>query len=327
MSRAILIGGAGQIGHGVATDLLAAGWDVAVIGRKVVPLPDGASFVTADRSDDAALSAAVGSGDLLLDCAAFDAAAGAQLAALAPRFGRVVAISSQSVYVDPRGRTLDEAPRTGFPNLPVPMHEDHPTVAPGPETYSTRKVAMERAALVAGNVHVLRPGAIHGPRSRHAREWWFVRRLRSGAERIPLAYGGRSRFQTTSVSAIAAAIRSILDGHSPRIANVCDADGPDVAQIGRTIMTYLGIEAELVGLPDAPFPPRLGATPWSTARPFVCASALPFDRTYAQTVGPALDWLMDLPLDGWEPYLPILAAYPRDHFDAALEAEALALAG
>jgi hypothetical protein len=45
------------------------------------------------------------------------------------------------------GRTLYEARQNGFPEMPDPIPEIQPTVDPGPATYSTRKVALERGLL------------------------------------------------------------------------------------------------------------------------------------------------------------------------------------
>ena len=61
--------------------------------------------------------------------------------------GLIIVVSSSSVDRDGAGRTLDGAAATGFPNLPEPMSERQATVDPGPETYSTRKVALERVLL------------------------------------------------------------------------------------------------------------------------------------------------------------------------------------
>lgn len=61
--------------------------------------------------------------------------------------------------------------QTGFPELPNPIPETHPTADPGPATYSTRKIALERHLRdhAAVQVTVLRPCAIHGLLSRHLR--------------------------------------------------------------------------------------------------------------------------------------------------------------
>ncbi|MDJ0628704.1 MAG: hypothetical protein QNJ44_10630 [Rhodobacter sp.] len=321
---AFLIGGSGQIGLAVAERLFADGWEVR-IGSRHAPPAGPWRHAPLDRNAPGALAGAVGEGtDLLLDCVAFDADHAGQLLDLQDVAGRIVAVSSASVYVDAHGRTLDEAREHGFPDLPVPVAESHPTVAPGNATYSTRKAAMEaRLREACGRATILRPCAIHGPHSKHAREWWFVKRLLDSRARIPLAYGGKSRFQTTSARAIADAVVWACSGDAPPVINVCDADAPDVAQIGQTIMNLTGMRADLVPMPDEPFPPRVGMTPWSTARPFVCASSVPAARRYAETVGPALDWLIGLRDRDWRAALPQLAAYDRNHFDYAAEDTAL----
>ena len=125
-----------------------------------------------------------------MDCIAFDESDADQLNSVQTSAGRIIAVSSASIYCDEKGRTLDEARKCGFPDFPIPIREDHATVAPGPETYSTRKIAMERRLLdqAGDRTTILRPAAIHGPRSKHAREWWFVRRLLDGRRRIPLVH-------------------------------------------------------------------------------------------------------------------------------------------
>ena len=290
------------------------------------PVPG--EHISLDRNAPGALAAALGEGtDLLLDCVSMDAGDADRLLSVQDRVGALVAVSSISVYRDEEGRTLDEAAECGFPRFPVPISEDYSTVAPGPETYSTRKVAMKRRLLEGTRVFatVLRPCAIHGPHTKHAREWWFVKRLLDGRRRIPLAYGGRSRFQTTSTAAIAAAVRTAASGEVSGVVNVADADAPTVAEIGRTVMAVVEREAEIVEFPDGAYPPKHGATPWSTAAPMVCASRVPPVGTYAETVPPAIRWLVEATRGrAWREVLPQLAAYPRDHFDYAMDDQAMA---
>ncbi|WP_172296716.1 NAD-dependent epimerase/dehydratase family protein [Pseudoruegeria sp. HB172150] len=323
MPRALLLGGTGQIGMAVADRLDRAGWNVVLASRTPPPSQGPWRHAILDRDTSGTLADAIGDGaDLLLDCIAYDADHAGQLLEVQVSVGHIAAISSASVYCDEQGRTLDEAADTGFPDLPVPIPEDHPTVAPGPATYSTRKVAMERRLLdgATGRVTILRPCAIHGPHSRHAREYWFLRRLQDGRTKIPLAFDGRSRFQTTSTAAIAEALLWALEPDRPQILNVTDADAPTVAEIGRAIMAATGLTAELVLLSDTSFPAKVGATPWSTPRPFVCASSAPNAGTYAETVPKALDWLAEATRNAdWRKVLPQFAAYPRDHFDYARE--------
>ena len=323
MPLAFIIGGTGQIGRAVAGSLAGAGWTVRVASRTPPADLGSCEHVRLDRDQPGALTAALGEGvDLLLDCLSMGAGDADRLLSVQDQVGALVAVSSASVYRDKKGRTLDEAAECGFPQFPVPIPEDHPTVAPGPETYSTRKVAMERRLMEGARVPatVLRPCAIHGPHSRHAREWWFVKRLLDGRRLVPLAYGGRSRFQTTSTVAIAAAVRAAATGEAAGIVNVADADAPTVAEIGRTVMAVMGRDAELVGLPDEAYPPTRGATPWSTAAPMVCASSLPPAGTYAETVPPAIRWLVEATHGrDWREVLPQLAAYPSEHFDYAVD--------
>lgn len=331
MPRAVILGGTGQIGFAAARRLVTEGWDVTIASRHVTPLPDGCRHETVDSRDAGSLAAAVGpAADLLLSCVAFDSTDAQHLAEAGRKAGRIVAISSASVYRDAAGRTLDEAAECGFPNYPVPLTEQSMTLDPGPETYSTRKAAMEKTLLDRAPcpVTILRPCAIHGPRSKHAREWWFVKRVLDGRRTIPLAYHGRSRFQTTSADAIADAVVRAVAEELPMIANVSDADSPTVAEIGRTVMTIMETEAELVGLPDEPFPPKFGATPWSLPRPMVCSAAATGRQTYAGSVTPAVKWLVDtIPSDGWPRFLPQLAAYPNDHFDYDIDDRALSVPG
>ena len=330
MPRAVIVGGTGQIGLATARRLVGEAWDVTIASRRATTLPEGCHHVEVDARDVDRLRAVVGSDtDVILSCVAFDATDAECLAEAGKSAGRIVAISSASVYRDHEGRTLDEAADCGFPVFAGPLTEESPTVAPGPETYSTRKAAMEQTLLgLAGcPVTILRPCAIHGPESRHAREWWFVKRLLDGRTAIPLAYSGRSQFQTTSVAAIANAVLQAADGQLPPIANVSDADSPTVAEIGHAIMNILGRRAELIGLPEAPvYPPVLGATPWSIPSPMVVAGTAGPTATYEQSVAPAIRWLVEhVRSDNWQERLPQLAAYPNKHFDYERDDRALQL--
>lgn len=323
MKTALIIGGTGQVGLAVSQRLAQDGWDVRLASRAAPAVTGPWRHVRYDNSEPGALAATIGDGvDLFLDCIAFDKVDAERLLSVKSSVGRIVAISSVSVYRDEVGRTLDEAGAAGFPQFPVPIAETHPTLEPGPETYSTRKAAMERRLLdeAGGQATILRPAAIHGPHSKHAREWWFVKRLLDGRERIPLAYGGRSRFQTTSTAAIAEAVAWVAEGGKPSVLNVCDADAPTTAEIGRAIMAVLGRHAELVCLPDEPYPPKIGMSPWSVPLPMVCSSSAPSAGTYAQTVDAAIEWLVGATrARDWKEVLPQLVAYPWEQFDYEAE--------
>ncbi|WP_246764841.1 NAD-dependent epimerase/dehydratase family protein [Ensifer sp. PDNC004] len=165
MPRAVIVGGTGQVGLATARRLVGEAWDVTIASRRATTLPEGCHHVEVDARDVDRLRAVVGSDtDVLLSCVAFNATDAKCLAEAGKSAGRIVAISSASVYRDHEGRTLDEAADCGFPVFAGALTEESPTVAPGPETYSTRKAAMEQTLLGRAGcpVTILRPCAIHG---------------------------------------------------------------------------------------------------------------------------------------------------------------------
>ncbi|MBL0403555.1 NAD-dependent epimerase/dehydratase family protein [Microvirga aerilata] len=332
--HAFIIGGTGQIGRSTAENLLRHGWKVTVSHRGHRPPPtelmeQGLKIVTLDRDESGSLQAALGSGvDALIDTVAYDETHARQLLNIQSSVGALLVISSASVYRDDAGRTLDEARQNGFPEFTQPIKESQATVHPGPETYSTRKVALERALLdrAACPVTVLRPCAIHGPSSQHPREWWFVKRMRDGREMIPLAFEGRSRFHTTSVRNITELTRVSLEVPGTRVLNIGDPDPPSVAEIGRFIARALDYRGRIVGIRNSPYPPPVGASPWSGPRSFLidgqAALAIGYEPTvaYAEAVVESCRWLSEVADRApWPELFPVLASYPRDLFDYAAE--------
>ena len=238
--------------------------------------------------------------------------------------GSFVVVSSSSVYRDDHGRTLDEATANGFPELPEPMSETQTTVAPGLATYSTRKMAMERALLdeAVSPVTILRPAAIHGLGSIHPREWWFVKRIMDGRPAIPIAYRGESRFHTSAVANIAELTRVALERPGSRVLNIADPSALDVGSIAELIARHMGYSGRIVRLDDNAFPVSVGRTPWSVPRPFVldtsAAVALGYSpvTTYAQSVGPICDELSaDSGGKDWRARFTAFAWYPYEQFD------------
>src|SRR5439155_555837 len=191
---AFIVGGTGQIGRAAAARLAERGFDVTLAARSD-PGDLEHRFVRVDRGEQGSLEAAVGEPDVLVDVIPFTRADAEQLVGLAGRVGSVVAISSAAVY--------------GWDDLPVPVPERHPTVEPGDGDYAAQKRALELTLLAARELRatVVRPGAIHGPHTRHAREWYFVKRALDGRRVVVLARRGASRFHTTSVTNLAELIR------------------------------------------------------------------------------------------------------------------------
>ncbi len=185
---------------------------------------------------------------------------------------------------------------------------------------------MEQTLLdgATGPVTILRPCAIHGPFSKHAREWWILKRLLDGRESIPLAYEGKSQFQTTSTQSIAEVVALAVEKSIIGIINTVDGDSPTTEAIARMIMEIAGRKSEIVGLPPEPYPPKVGMSPWSVQRPVVCSSRLSTGLTYRETAPAAVDWLLEnVTNDNWKEQLPQLAAYPWDQFDYHSEDERL----
>ncbi len=273
---AFIVGGSGQIGQALCRRLLADGWRVTAAQRNCESFPEalrslGAATIVLDREEGGALARAVGGGvDALIDTVAYDAAHARQLLEIEADVGAFVIVSSASVYRDAKGRTLDEAAANGFPDFPVPLAEDQPTVAPGPETYSTRKVALEQALLQGARrpVTILRPGAIHGAGSRHPREWWFVKRILDGRRAVPLAFGGESRFHTSATTNIAELIRLALAKPATRVLNAADPEALTVAAIGEAIAAVHAHDWRLVPMEGPPVG-QVGQNPWAIPRPIV----------------------------------------------------------
>lgn len=336
--RAFIVGGTGQIGRAVARDLLDRGWDVILSHRGRRPhdralAARGASLVLMDRDQPRALAAALTAGaDAVIDTVAFTATHADQLLELESNVGSIVVISSASVYRDHAGRTLDEAGQNGFPDFPQPITESQVTVDPGPETYSTQKVALERRLLDHSRrpVTILRPCAIHGPHSVHPREWWFVKRMLDGRKIIPLAYNGQSRFHTSATTNIAGLVLAALEKPGMRILNVADPAALTVAEIGVAIADKLGYRGQL--LPVEGDSEGIGHTPWSVPAPFTldtgAAQTLGYvpATTYEDAIGAACDWLVTAATPNWRECFPVLASYPGDLFDYSAEDEFLSRA-
>jgi nucleoside-diphosphate-sugar epimerase len=335
MSRHVFIlGGTGQIGRAVASEFLAANWGVTISHRGTNPAPAdlverGAKVVMLDRDTPGQLSGVLGSGaDALIDTMAFDREHRSQLINVQASVGCFIVISSASVYRDDHGRTLDEAPQNGFPELPEGIRETQPTVDPGPATYSTRKVALERHLLddAATPVTILRPGAINGLNSRFPREWWVVKRILDRRPAIPLAYRGTSRFHTSALPTLPRSARVAVEVPESRVLNIGDPSPPTVAQIATLVAQHLDYDGRIVHLGEENYPPAIGRTPWSVPRPFLldCQTALDLDyspaSTYVDAIKPVCDWLVETAPNGdWKERFPILARNPRNHFDYAAE--------
>lgn len=315
--RAVILGGTGLIGRAAAERLARAGWSVDVTGRNREHLPAeladlGVQFKAVDRHDDESLATLLGSGtDLLVDALAYTAADAGQLLPFLGDVGTTVMISSKAVYVDADGRHVNSAEGPSFDG---PIAEEHPTLAPGtmphdsPEGYGPNKVAAENVLLDAGaNTTVIRASKVHGAGAARPREWVFVRRVLDRRPAVLLAGAGTGTDHTTAAVNTAALVQCIAEAPpGTRILNSADPDAPTGLDIARAVAAHFGHDWREVLLADDA-PAGLGDHPWD-ARPGIvldtsAAVALGYSPvgSFAQTIGPALDWI---------------AAQPRGRFDA-----------
>ncbi|MFG3074110.1 NAD-dependent epimerase/dehydratase family protein [Streptomyces sp. NPDC048225] len=335
MTHAVVVGATGQIGRAAVDALARDGWEVTAVsrgGERDACWPEDVRVARADREDDAALSAAVGEGcDVLVDMVAYGEPHARQLVSLAGRVGSAVVISSVSVYEDDKGRGFDtQAEPDGFPEYPVPVPETQRTVSPGGASYSTRKVALERELLAAGDrlpVTLLRAGAIHGPHCRSPRELYFVKRNLDGRRRRVLAYGGASRFHPASVRNIAELIRLAAARPGTRVLNAVDPDAPTVAEIAAAIDAVMGVEVRDVLVDGPPPVDGVGGTPWSTPSPVVCDMSAAREQLgyrpvvrYAESLPETVAFLEErLAGRDWQEAYPKMFTAYGDLFDYAAE--------
>ena len=338
MATALVLGGSGQIGRAAVPALLDDGWDVRVLcrgtGDHVAEVRSwGAQPVVGDRRDDGALDRAIGSGvDVLVDAIGYDDRDADALLAHRDRIGAAVVISSAAVYADAAGRSFET---DEFPVLPVPVPESGRTVPPGRESYAAGKVALERAWLADDSVPttVFRPGAIHGPGCVQPREWLFVKRALDGRDVRVLAYGGGSRFHTTSTVVLADLVRLAAASPASRVLNAADPVALTVAEIGAAVHAVMGHDARTVTLTGGPAG-DVGRTPWSVPNPVVLdlsAAERELGYTapsgYERTVAATVEWLVDRARRGpWREAFPGFARLEAGHdlFDYAAEDDYLA---
>ncbi|MFD4555746.1 NAD-dependent epimerase/dehydratase family protein [Streptomyces sp. NPDC058469] len=332
MPRALILGGTGLVGRATALRLLKAGWQVDVTGRNPAHMPPelsalGGEFRAVDRADSTALRAAVGEGtDLLVDCLCFTTADTRSLLPLAAHATSTVLISSRAVYIDAAGNHVNSSTP---PHFSGPISETHPTMAPrddidyrSREGYGANKVAAEQVAWESGlPISVLRPSQIHGVGASPAREWAVVKRVLDDRTALLLADRGAGVVHTSAAANLAALIETVAERPGNRVLNCADPDAPSALEICRAIAGHFGHEWEEVLLDDTA-PAGLGRTPWDSPHPIVldtsAATALGYRPagTYATTIAPALDRLVEAARNG-QP--PVDDGYFAEYLDYAAE--------
>ena len=325
---AFVLGASGQVGEAVIPALLQDGWRVRAGSRTVHAWPEAVEGVLVDREEDASFEAAIGDGvDVLVDCVAYTAAHATQIIRAGDRIGSAIVLSSVSLYADDEGRTLDQA--TGvesFPRLPNPVVETQLRTTPGPDTYSSRKVAMEDVLLhedVAVPITILRPGTIYGPGSVHPREYWFIKRALDRRPVQLLNWGGLSQFSMSNSRNIAELVRLAAAAPRRRILHAVDDRALTTAEIAAITNAHLDHHPAQFLLEGQS---TLGETPWSVpgTKPIIASMAAAETElgyrpvaTYANTVPEMVDRIVSTIADGdWATAYPaFLRANGREAFD------------
>ena len=231
--RVVILGATGAAGRAVAGEFVDAEWEVVGTGRDPRWFPAGLQergvrFIAADRHDAGALRGVLADGaDLVVDCVCFCAQHARALLEHRQLIGSVVMLSSKAVYVDRHGHHSNSDSQ---PRFDGPVSEQQPLLEPdfsgayaGRHGYGPNKVAAELTLLDSDlPVSILRPSLIYGPGSRQPREWFVVKRLLDGRERIPLSHQGQTANHPTAAVNLARVVARCALAPAPRIVNVAD---------------------------------------------------------------------------------------------------------
>jgi nucleoside-diphosphate-sugar epimerase len=144
-------------------------------------------------------------------------------------------------------------------------------VAPGDDTYSTKKAKIERILLenIRVPAAVVRPCAIYGRGDRMAREWHFVKRALDRRPYVVLTNRGAGHFHTTASENIGELVRLIAAQPRTDVFNCGDPDPPTVLEIARAISEAAGHRFEEVLFEGPAGRGEVGQTPWSAPKPLL----------------------------------------------------------
>lgn len=173
----LVLGGTRFLSRETAVQAVARGWDVTCACRgESAPVPEGATHVRWDRSDDPPAAVLDGGWDAVVDVTRLPSQARTAVAAVPD--AHWVFVSTISVYPD------NSSPDTA--TLATPITEDV-DLAVDPDAYGGMKVACEQAVQERASTSVVvRPGLIVGPGDPTGRfAYWPQRLARAGEVLAP----------------------------------------------------------------------------------------------------------------------------------------------
>lgn len=299
----LVLGGTRFVGRAVMADALQRGWHVTALHRGVTgAVPEGVEVLRLDRTDGAALEAAVHdrTWDFVVDTwSGAPRVVTTAAATLKEQVGRYGYISSTSVYE--WGQHVDES---------------SPVVAGNADADDGEYAAIKRGAelgVLASFPQALlaRPGLILGPYEDIGRlPWWLARIARGG--RIVAPGRPQRPLQYVDARDLAAWLLSALEAG---VTGAVDAIGPSgfatTADLLRACIEVTQSDAELVWVDEDDLA-RAGAEPWTQLPCWVpehgeFAGFLEADTSRAAATGltprPVRDTVADtwgwLQRDGW----------------------------
>jgi len=293
--RLLVLGGTRFVGRTVVAAALDRGWSVTALHRGVTPgLPGGAVELLADRTDEAALAAALGTGewDAVVDTwAGAPRVATAAAAVLRDRVGRHGYVSTSGVYV--WGEHVDE----GSPLVP-----GNPDA--GEVDYGADKRGAELGVLASfPDALLARAGLILGPYEDIGRLPWWLQRTAAGGRVVAPGRPDRP-LQYVDVRDLAA---WLLDGLASGLGGPVDVISPSghatTAELLQACVRATGSDAELVWVDEARLA-AVGAEPWTHLPCWVPESGefagfLESDTSRAAATGLRCRPVLETVLDTW----------------------------
>ncbi|MBD8057598.1 NAD-dependent epimerase/dehydratase family protein [Cellulomonas sp. JH27-2] len=251
--RLLVLGGTRFVGRAVVADALGRGWEVTTLNRGGRAASDGVRTLAADRTDAAAVRAAIGDDtwDLVVDTwSGAPRVATQTAAALVGHVDRFAYVSSVSVYA--WGAHVDEG---------SPLVEGGPDAEDGP--YDAVKRGAELGVLRSfPGALIARPGLILGPHEDIGRLPWWLSRIARGGDVVAPGRPGRP-LQYIDVRDLAS---WLLDALAAGRSGPYDVVGPSGATTTEGLLTACiaatGSDARLVWVGQDQLL-EAGAEPWT----------------------------------------------------------------